>query len=288
MLDIKTLILILGLLVLISPILFYLLHKYSYLVGGTMYWAGGAALTAIGLFMLVPRDVLPGFITIVLANIIISIACGLIWSGMRVFTDRRPMNRTVVLVSLLTGLALWWFSAVEPSLSLRVVIISFTMGLFSVLIARDLATGALDQKRPMRIFGTAVYSLNALYMVVRSILALVEPMQEPYFQSGTINQFLYVWSIVYVFLAFASIVMMVGEKLQAEIKNLRGIVPICSQCKKVRDDTGYWQQVERYISAHSEAEFTHGLCPDCLEKAMADIDLAAAEGGTYLGKKTIA
>ena len=56
------------------------------------------------------------------------------------------------------------------------------------------------------------------------------------------------------------------EKAQKEIKILRGIIPICTSCKKVRNDEGYWQQVESYISAHSEALFSHGLCPDCMEK----------------------
>ncbi|MBN1483875.1 MAG: response regulator [Chloroflexia bacterium] len=48
------------------------------------------------------------------------------------------------------------------------------------------------------------------------------------------------------------------------IKQLRGMLPICAHCKKIRNDKGYWQQVEEYISEHSEAEFSHGLCPDCL------------------------
>jgi len=50
------------------------------------------------------------------------------------------------------------------------------------------------------------------------------------------------------------------------VKTLRGLIPICAHCKKVRDDEGFWKQVEGYISAHSDAEFTHGVCPDCAEK----------------------
>jgi hypothetical protein len=44
---------------------------------------------------------------------------------------------------------------------------------------------------------------------------------------------------------------------------LRGILPICARCKNIRDDTGYWRQVEQYVSEHSRAEFTHSLCPAC-------------------------
>ena len=49
-------------------------------------------------------------------------------------------------------------------------------------------------------------------------------------------------------------------------RTLRGLLPICASCKKIRDDNGYWTQVEAYVRAHSEAEFTHSLCPDCTDQ----------------------
>ncbi len=54
------------------------------------------------------------------------------------------------------------------------------------------------------------------------------------------------------------------ETALANVKTLNGLIPICSHCKKVRSDEGYWQQVEAYVQQHSEAQFSHGLCPDCL------------------------
>ena len=50
------------------------------------------------------------------------------------------------------------------------------------------------------------------------------------------------------------------------VKTLRGIVPICAHCKKIRDDQGYWSQVEVYVRDHSEAEFSHGICPECIKR----------------------
>jgi hypothetical protein len=47
------------------------------------------------------------------------------------------------------------------------------------------------------------------------------------------------------------------------VKTLKGLVPICAQCKKIRDDDGYWHQVEIYVESHSQAQFSHGICPDC-------------------------
>jgi hypothetical protein len=56
------------------------------------------------------------------------------------------------------------------------------------------------------------------------------------------------------------------QKAMAEVKTLHGLLPICAHCKKIRDDQGYWQNVEEYVKQHTEAEFSHGICPDCIAK----------------------
>jgi DNA-binding response OmpR family regulator len=64
------------------------------------------------------------------------------------------------------------------------------------------------------------------------------------------------------------------SKLQvalAEIKTLKGLIPICASCKKIRNDEGFWDQLESYLTKNSDAVFTHGLCPECFHKAMAEI-----------------
>jgi DNA-binding response OmpR family regulator len=57
----------------------------------------------------------------------------------------------------------------------------------------------------------------------------------------------------------------------AEIKTLKGFIPICASCKKIRDDEGFWNQLEAYISKHTDAVFSHGLCPDCADKYKEEI-----------------
>ena len=56
------------------------------------------------------------------------------------------------------------------------------------------------------------------------------------------------------------------EDALARVKQLQGLVPICSYCKKIRNDQNFWQQVDTYVSEHSEAQFSHGICPECYEK----------------------
>jgi PAS domain S-box-containing protein len=67
---------------------------------------------------------------------------------------------------------------------------------------------------------------------------------------------------------------LIGELQTAlsKIKTLTGLLPICASCKKIRDDSGYWQQVEQYISDHTDAMFTHGICPECYKNEIESIE----------------
>jgi len=58
------------------------------------------------------------------------------------------------------------------------------------------------------------------------------------------------------------------SELLANVRELEGLLPMCAWCKKVRDDQGYWQQIETYISQHTKADWTHGICPECHLKMM--------------------
>lgn len=68
-------------------------------------------------------------------------------------------------------------------------------------------------------------------------------------------------------------------KALADIKTLSGLIPICAACKKIRDDKGYWQQVESYIAARSDARFSHGLCPECIPVYFPEQDRTTPGGG---------
>lgn len=85
----------------------------------------------------------------------------------------------------------------------------------------------------------------------------------------------YLKEIVFILLFIASILLFMAKIIHlndslrralSEVKTLRGFLPICSSCKKIRDDSGYWNRIETYIRHHSEAEFSHSICPDCAQK----------------------
>ncbi|OGC10418.1 response regulator receiver protein [candidate division KSB1 bacterium RBG_16_48_16] len=63
------------------------------------------------------------------------------------------------------------------------------------------------------------------------------------------------------------------QQALVKVHKLQGLLPICSYCKKIRDDQNYWHQVEKYLSEHSGTQFSHGICPECKEKVMKDLNL---------------
>jgi len=84
---------------------------------------------------------------------------------------------------------------------------------------------------------------------------------------GPIDDFIIAFAVLAI--AFAIFSLRRWRELQkaiASIKILQGLLPICASCKKIRDDKGYWKQLEVYIRDHSEADFSHGICPECVEK----------------------
>ena len=65
------------------------------------------------------------------------------------------------------------------------------------------------------------------------------------------------------------------EKALAEVKTLQGLLPICASCKRIRDDKGYWNQIESCIHKHSEAEFSHGICPECAKELYPELQISS-------------
>ncbi len=65
------------------------------------------------------------------------------------------------------------------------------------------------------------------------------------------------------------------EEALSQVKQLQGLLPICSYCKKVRDDQNYWQKVDTYISDRIDVQFSHGVCPECLDRVRHEVEVRA-------------
>jgi hypothetical protein len=132
----------------------------------------------------------------------------------------------------------------------------------------------------------------------KMVLAAYEPVQEldlgivakidleeiraPFVRAGLLSGLIAILAVVAGSVFFIRITNPLLRKLQRTIAGLRnaldkvkvlsGLVPICASCKKIRDDQGTWKDLEEYIGDHSEAKFSHGICPDCLEGLHSDLD----------------
>ncbi len=130
----------------------------------------------------------------------------------------------------------------------------------------------------------------------KTVLAAYEPVQEldlgivakidlaeiraPFFKAALVSAGLGIIAVILGASAFIAVINPLIRKLQetieelqealANVKQLRGLLPICACCKKIRDDKGYWNQIESYVKEHSSAEFSHSICPDCTQKYYGD------------------
>jgi len=170
---------------------------------------------------------------------------------------------------------------------MRIVIIS--LAILAVIGAVQVVTLARLTLAPAYLIPIALVTLRStrtaglLTSVVCGVMWISMEVRSP-----TGNEFLWLdaWNNllrVGVFVSFALILarfkgdmvreMKLNAKLQAalaEVNQLSGLLPICAWCKRIRDDQGTWQQIETYITVHSEADFTHGICPDCARKHKAE------------------
>ena len=67
------------------------------------------------------------------------------------------------------------------------------------------------------------------------------------------------------------------QEALSRVRQLQGLLPICSYCKRVRSDEDYWEQIDTYVSQHSDAQFSHGICPSCMDRAMKDFDAPSTQ-----------
>ncbi|MCP4692022.1 MAG: response regulator transcription factor, partial [Desulfobacterales bacterium] len=74
----------------------------------------------------------------------------------------------------------------------------------------------------------------------------------------------------YITKPFNSAELLARVRTHIEVEALRGLLPICANCKKIRDDEGYWKQIEAYIERHAQVTFSHGICPGCMKKLYGD------------------
>ncbi|MBN1699078.1 MAG: hypothetical protein JW881_16280 [Spirochaetales bacterium] len=279
-LDIRTLSIITGIVaVSLSVTMFYLVIMRK-VYPGFVEWTIGSFLNSAGMILLSMRHILPDIVTVIVANLCIAsfflfASKGLLRFSMK--TQRRWLDAAILI--FITG-TFWIYTFNSPNVTMRIIIISlaiFLVCLRSIYIIISKLPAVLPGKHYYLIVS---FGLIGGWHIIRAVLTLlIEGQITDFMQAGFIQQLSFILMIssmifIIVFLIITNSHRLESDLLNAheKIKILTGLLPICSSCKKIRDESGAWKPFENYICSHSEADFTHSICPECRKKLYPDID----------------
>ena len=275
--DIHTLAIVLSVSSFLQLLALLTQFKVAKTYSGMGLWTLGTAVYAVAFAFTYVQDAPAiGLIAIVCSTSLSSCALSLIYVGILRFLGQR--EKPAVLIAFCTAVALAeiYFTFVIASPNARRMIISFAILLLSVFIVRALTVPS-DSIVLSRYFLVLVFSGQ----ICLEAATALSPAHVAYglFKPVPMRIGFYLGSLATSTLWTFGFILLVNQRLVAEheasirelnfaveeIKTLSGILPICSHCKKVRDDQGYWEQVESWVSRHTDASFSHGICPECLK-----------------------
>ena len=218
----------------------------------------------------------PDLVSIVLANTAILLGTLGIPRGLLAFSDEKQ-NDLLDGLTVMTGFFLLvLFTYIIPNVSGRIMIMTLVTGFYSL-------RSALIIKRVIQVkYGlrnqilSGTFYFVAIYALFRSIYTLsIDSVPMDFMSAGAVQGFTFLVLILAHISIFNGLIRLTAQRLEGhlddaktKIQTLSGLLPICAGCKKIRDDSGYWNQIEVYISDHSDAEFSHGMCPDCMKVYM--------------------
>jgi hypothetical protein len=244
------------------------------------WWAVGFALLAAGFLLLMSQGTLPPFLSVVIANTMGIASALALCRGVALFFA--PATKIwPALGALATGfLLVLFFTSVVPSFPGRVVVISLSRLAIDAGILSRLIRVRTPGLRPQRAVTAASFLLEALVMLVRTVLAAAGQAREGLFSLGPVSEITFLGSIaapVCVAVGFLSLVARRTQLEQertieelggalGEVRTLSGLLPICPSCKRIRDEKGDWRPVEVYVRDRTEADFSHDICPECVER----------------------
>jgi hypothetical protein len=238
---------------------------------GFTVWKYSQLAIALGSGLVAARGIIPDWASIVVGNVLLLSGLGLTTDGFGRFygLKRRIPVWADVCVVLLAGVlfAIWS----KSSLNARIVVAGTVAAYFVARTGLEpLASGEARGSSPQRVL-TALNVTAAALSLVRVAWAIWGPRYTYASREG--------WTAIVPGLSFVTVnatSMYIAlyltfarserdlRAVQARVKTLAGLLPICSHCHKIRNDQGYWLKLERFIVEHSEAQFTHGICPECL------------------------
>jgi len=293
LLDIKTLLLAVTLVTFVYGLGLALYWSHQKTFPGFKHWIISFFAISIGYALLLARESIPLAMSVVVGNSFFAIGALLRLDGVCRFTKGAGL-KAIHYSSLVVFVILFsLFYFVYPNIVIRTFLIGIFTAALSLVIAWHFFRAA---PKPNHLFYYAAASLNAFFALSLVILPTLirRPPGDDIFLMGNRYAIYYVIALFFEIGWGFCLLMINNQRLEAHLHSARlklvesnkqlekairdkitlsGLLPICAHCKKIRDDKGYWNHLESYIKTHSEADFSHSICPECARKNYPELDI---------------
>jgi len=277
-LDLQTLSLATGTMVVVLTLAMAWVGFTRRIYPGFLLWMLGSAAGAACLLIGWKMRAAPSVLSIIAANTAASVGQALINLGLEDFLGRRRTPWLQALPVALTIAAAAILTSGVPAEAARVAIGEGAYALQTGWCLWLLASGVpplLGGRNRLLELTVAVQGAWSLLRMIH--FATGKVLLQALFAPSTLESITFLIYPAVLALQVFGLTALNLQRLESdlrgaleEVRTLRGIIPICSYCKKIRDDAGSWQQVEAYVSDHTEAAFSHGICPRCLQEHFPD------------------
>jgi hypothetical protein len=277
LIDLRTLMFISGITSVLTCVCMLYVYFTQRTYAGFRSWVMAFCSLAFGMVLVSLRSMLPDFFSIIIGNILLGLFSIFLAFGLTAFAGLKPRIWMYAAAVILLFASHSYFTYTTPDVNIRIIIHSlFVVVLCSsslVIVVRD-----VPRILPKKSWFLIVYfSFNGLWFFLRMIRTLWgKTMLSDLMAGGLFEKMTMIISVEVSVICAVGLITINSRRVshelalaRDEIKALKGFIPICASCKKIRDDKGYWNQLEKYISEHTDAQFSHGICPECANKLYA-------------------
>lgn len=283
-------------------LLFYSRSSRTY--PGFNHWVLGSLLVALSYVSTFLRGVIPDLASIMLVNGGFVLSGVIRLDGVMRFLRGKRLNRHLYLLPLIAMATAGYFFLVDDDMTTRLAFLTLWVCPLIWSIAAVFVRFAPVRNRSISYLAGAITFIYGASLLVRTLFWMTHPSMG-LFDNLWINSGFLIAVLVFETWSGLLVMMINNQRMEedllliqhnlrdhvvslenslSEVKVLKGLLPICATCKKIRDDRGYWKQLEAYIDEHSEASFTHGICPECAMKMKSELDALTPPGQAATGR----
>ncbi len=292
--DIKTLLLSAVVVTMVYGCGLYFYQASQKTFFGFRFWVVAYFFVSIGYLLLMLRGSIPPSLSIIVGNFCFTFGAILRLDGTYRFTKGFPLPKIFYPTLIPLTLAIAFFYFVVPDIIIRSTIVGLYSAFFILTISYTFFKTAQESNKKF-FHATAITSGITGLTLLLGPLVLKTPSTGDIFSMGNAYATYYLIILAYEISWGLCLVMINNQRVELELKEaerdlrdtnlrlektikekitLRGLLPICAHCKKIRDDKGYWTHLESYIETHSEADFSHSICPECAKIYYPGVDLS--------------